>query len=251
MIQPKADSTSPFALPAFNAMVVGEGAIGAALVDELLALDNLENLVVLRRSAADDVRDDRLQYRPFDAGRLEQAPEIQDLGLGRLHVVINTIGVLHSSDLRPEKRLRDLELECLLQAFTINATVLPRLAQAYGSLLRHDEPAVLGSLSARVGSIEDNHLGGWYSYRASKAAHNMLLRTLAREWRVSHRNVAVAALHPGTVTSPLSAPFVSGNYRNRVLEPSESARALLGVLDALEPGDSGCFYDWRGERIPW
>jgi NAD(P)-dependent dehydrogenase (short-subunit alcohol dehydrogenase family) len=256
MTQAKTDHQSPFRLPSFNAMVVGEGAIGAALVDALLGYDNLHKLLVLRRSDAPCVdasgrEDPRLHYLRFDAATFDAPPALDGLDLGRLHVLINTIGILHGHGLQPEKRLRDVDPASLLQSFTLNATVLPRLAQAYGPLLRHNEPAVLGSLSARVGSIEDNQLGGWYSYRASKAAHNMLLRTLAREWRVSHRNVAVAALHPGTVKSPLSDPFVTAAYSKRVLDPAESARALLDVLESLGPEDSGRFYDWQGEPIPW
>ena len=110
---------------------------------------------------------------------------------------------------------------------------------------------MLASLSARVGSIEDNQMGGWYSYRASKAAHNMLLKTLAREWRVSHKNVAVVALHPGTVQSRLSEPFVTARYRNRVLAGEESAEALLAVIGGLNAKDTGSFLDWQGKAIPW
>jgi NAD(P)-dependent dehydrogenase (short-subunit alcohol dehydrogenase family) len=117
--------------------------------------------------------------------------------------------------------------------------------------MRHPEPAVLASLSARVGSIEDNELGGWYSYRAAKAAQNMLLRTLSREWSLSHRNVSVVALHPGTVESALSAPFISKSYSKRVLTANESAAALITVIDTLRPEQSGEFFDWQGTRIPW
>ena len=147
--------------------------------------------------------------------------------------------------------MRDLNLDNLLRSMIINAALLPRLAQAYGRALRHDEPSILASLSARVGSIEDNQMGGWYSYRASKAAHNMLLRTLAREWRISHRNAAVVALHPGTVASPLSEPFVTDSYGKRVLQPGECADALLGVLGGLGAADTGRFLDWQGQPIPW
>jgi NAD(P)-dependent dehydrogenase (short-subunit alcohol dehydrogenase family) len=106
-----------------------------------------------------------------------------------------------------------------------------------------DDPAALVSLAARVGSIEDNQLGGWYSYRASKVAYNMLLKTIASEWRISHRNVAVVALHPGTVYSRLSEPFLSERYKNRVLAPEECASSLLAVIGGLQLEDSGNFYD--------
>lgn len=113
------------------------------------------------------------------------------------------------------------------------------------------EPALLASLSARVGSIEDNRLGGWYSYRASKAAHNMLVRTIAHEWRLSHRNAAIVALHPGTVHSRLSEPFISPGYKNTVHTPAECADHLMRVLGALTAESSGQFYDWKGDAIAW
>ena len=151
----------------------------------------------------------------------------------------------------PEKRLRDLEPGNALHSFQVNALSLAHVAGAFGPLMRHGAPSVLASLSARVGSIGDNRQGGWYSYRMSKAAHNMLLRTLALEWKISHRNAIVVALHPGTVRSRLSAPFVTDRYANRVLQPAECAAALLGVIGNLSRDDSGRFLDWQGEEIPW
>ena len=246
-----ADVRSPLQLPRLNAMVVGGGAIGRAIAEALLARDNLERLVVLRRSDRERLDDPRVHYLAFDASSPAPLPSLDDCGVDRLQLLVNTVGLLHSAEQQPEKRVRDLELDKLLHAMTINAGLLPRLAQAYGRALRHDQPAILASLSARVGSIEDNDMGGWYSYRASKAAHNMLLRTLAREWRVSHRNAAVVALHPGTVASPLSEPFVTDSYSKRVLQPSECADALLAVLEKLGAADSGRFVDWQGKPIPW
>lgn len=242
---------SPLSLSRLNAMVVGGGAIGRAIADTLLAMDNLERLIVLRRSNRALTRDPRVIELSFDAASESDLPGLDGTGVDRLHLLVNTVGLLHGPDQQPEKRLRDLNLDNLLRSMTINAALLPRLAQTYGRALRHDEPSILASLSARVGSIEDNQMGGWYSYRASKAAHNMLLRTLAREWRISHRNTAVVALHPGTVASPLSEPFVTDSYGKRVLQPGECADALLGVLGGLGAADTGRFLDWQGQPIPW
>jgi NAD(P)-dependent dehydrogenase (short-subunit alcohol dehydrogenase family) len=138
-----------------------------------------------------------------------------------------------------------------MRSFAINAMVLPLLVQEFSGLLRHSDPALFASLSARVGSIEDNHLGGWYSYRASKAAHNMLLRTIANEWRLTHRNAVVVALHPGTVQSRLSKPFISPGYKNAVHTPAECAENLVRVLGALTADASGGFFDWEGKAIAW
>lgn len=237
-----------------NAIIVGNGAIGSALAESLLQSSELQHLVVLQRCRETSLRDSRVSIVEFDAEQAESvkaaAAAVREV-LQRAHVMINTVGMLHSEQQKPEKRLSSLEPENLQRSFFINATLLPTLVQAFGDLLRHDHPAVFASLSARVGSIEDNHLGGWYSYRASKAAHNMLLRTIAQEWRVSHRNASIVALHPGTVHSRLSKPFITASYKHPVRTPLECAESLLKVLGDLPPGSSGQFYDWQGKAIPW
>jgi NAD(P)-dependent dehydrogenase (short-subunit alcohol dehydrogenase family) len=237
-----------------NVVIAGGGALGAALLEALLQRPNLGQAAVLWRHTRPTVDDDRVTAVPFDAtdsATIEAAAQTVAERMERVHLLFNAVGMLHGPGGQPEKRVCDLRAQALLDAFAVNAAPVPLLAQAFGRLLRHREPAVFASLSARVGSIGDNQLGGWYSYRASKAAQNMLLRTLAMEWRISHRNVTVVALHPGTVRSPLSAPFLSNNYRNRVHSPSEAAEHLLAVIKRLEPGDSGSFYDWRGQPVPW
>lgn len=247
-------ATNPLELEAINAVVVGAGAIGTALVDELLEMPQVHHVFVLHRGTAPGFADPRVQCICFDAlngATIANASATVGLACKRIHLLINTVGMLHSPDQSPEKRLADFDAVNLQRSIALNATLLPLLAQAFASLLRHKEPAVLASLSARVGSLEDNKIGGWYSYRASKAAHNMLLLTLAREWRISYRNVIVLALHPGTVESRLSEPFVTSAYKNRVLSPAESASALLGVMAGQTFADSGSFFDWRGDKVPW
>lgn len=241
-------------LEAYNVIIVGDGAIGSALLDNLLRRPALVHAVVLGRSDKTGTQDSRITRLLFDADdpdSITRAASRTGELIGRAHLLINTVGMLHSGSQQPEKRLRSLDPQHLQQSFLVNATLLPLLAQAFGKLLRHDEPAMLVSLSARVGSIEDNKAGGWYSYRASKAAHNMLLKTLALEWKLSHRKTIVVALHPGTVISSLSEPFISPNYAKPLLSPAESAEALLQVMSQLQPEHSGSFYDWQGQRIPW
>ncbi|MFK7976995.1 MAG: SDR family NAD(P)-dependent oxidoreductase [Halioglobus sp.] len=241
----------------FNAVVVGNGAIGSALAQTLLQHPNLGKLLILQRSNTALLNDPRVSVLPFDAENPESiaaAAQLIGESAERVHVLLNTVGMLHSAEQfqqQPEKRLADVELASLQRSMLINAMLLPMLAKAFGRLLRHKEPAVLASLSARVGSIEDNSMGGWYSYRASKAAHNMLLRTIANEWRLSHRNAAIFALHPGTVQSKLSEPFVSPNYKHTVHTPEQCAQNLLNVLANLTLESSGGFYDWQGKAIPW
>ena len=208
----------------------------------------------LAREQKSETIDSRVSYLYLDAQDPESITSSAAAVGGeikRLHFLVNTVGMLHSKEHKPEKRLSDVSLANLQQSFAVNAVLAPLLAQAFSTLLRHKDPAVFASLSARVGSIEDNRLGGWYSYRTAKAAQNMLLRTLAREWSISHRNVSVVALHPGTVESDLSAPFITKGYRNRVLTPDESADALVHVVSDLRPGLSGAFFDWQGTEIAW
>jgi len=158
----------------WNAIVVGNGAIGTALAECLLQHAGLRQLVVLQRSHETSLSDPRVTIEEFDAEQpdtVTAAAATVRTFLQRAHLMINTVGMLHNAQQQPEKRLRSLEPANLQKSFTINAILLPTLVQAFGGLLRHDDPAIFASLSARVGSIEDNHLGGWYSYRASKAAH--------------------------------------------------------------------------------
>jgi len=237
-----------------NVVIAGSGGIGAAMVQHLLASYPVEKLFWLHRSEPADCNDPRVIKLFCDAtapASIVAATEAISQGCEQLHVVINTVGMLHAQGITPEKRLRDVSLEAMLELATVNAFFLPQLAAGLAPLLRHPQASILASLSARVGSITDNGMGGWYSYRASKAAHNMLLKTLAREWRVSHKLCSVVALHPGTVDTALSQPYTPANYRKRVLTPPECAEALLGVLGGLTTEQSGSFFSWEGEELPW
>jgi NAD(P)-dependent dehydrogenase (short-subunit alcohol dehydrogenase family) len=245
---------NPLAGETVNAVIAGGGAIGSALAAGLLSGFPVAKLYLLQRDTARPPHDPRIVKLPVDAlapNSLEPAMERIGDEVGAIHLVINTVGVLHGPGFGPEKRLADLEPGRLVESLQVNAIFAIELARAVSSLLKHPDPAIFASLSARVGSIEDNRMGGWYSYRASKAAHNMLIRNLANEWRLTHRNTTVLALHPGTVRSGLSEPFISPGYPHRVLSPGDCADALLTVLEGTDASDSGRFFDWQGEPIPW
>ncbi len=169
----------------------------------------------------------------------------------RVHCLVNCAGVLHGGGLRPERRLEDADPHGLQRSFVVNALGPLLVAKHFLTLLRHDESAVLANVSARVGSIEDNHIGGWYGYRAAKAAQNMFTRTLSIELRRRAPNVICVALHPGTVATELSQPFTRGLAPERVFEPRDAARKLLEVIRSLTPDDSGTFLDWARKPIPW
>ena len=138
----------------------------------------------------------------------------------------------------------------LLRDYRINTVGPALVAKHFLPLLPRDRRAVFAALSARVGSISDNRLGGWHSYRASKAGLNMILRNLAVELARSHPQAVVAGLHPGTVATDLSAPFQKGVRPEKLFTPAYSAERLLAVLDGLTPADSGGVFAWDGARIP-
>lgn len=164
-------------------------------------------------------------------------------------LVIVATGVLHSGQ-TPERSWRELTAEHLMRDYRINA-VGPALAARYFlPLVPRDQRAVFAALSARVGSIGDNRLGGWHSYRASKAGLNMILKTLSVELARTHPQAVVAGLHPGTVDTALSAPFQRGVKPEQLFAPAFSAARLLTVIEDLTPSESGGVFAWDGARIP-
>jgi NAD(P)-dependent dehydrogenase (short-subunit alcohol dehydrogenase family) len=224
----------------FHALVIGaSGTIGAAFVDLLTNSPRCGSVTALHRQStpALDFADEDSIARA--AAALADGP--------RFHLVINAAGLLHTADFMPEKRLGDLDYAQMQATFQAN-TFGPALVLRHFVPLLHRERAIMAMLSAKVGSIGDNRLGGWYSYRASKAALNMMIKTAAIEVARTQPNTVLVALHPGTVNSRLSQPF-RGETIGR---PANVAAAdMLRVLDALTPADSGAFRSYDGATLPW
>jgi len=170
---------------------------------------------------------------------------------GDLDQIIHVAGVLHGAGFGPEKRLEHLDPQTLGHVFAINAFGPILVAKHFADLLHHERPALFAALSARVGSIGDNHIGGWYAYRASKAALNQLLRTLSIELGRRSPNVIVVSLHPGTVDTDLSAPFQRRVPEHKLFSSERAADQLIDVIDGLGPDDTGSFRAWDGSPIPW
>ncbi|OQX38246.1 MAG: hypothetical protein B0D91_04655 [Oceanospirillales bacterium LUC14_002_19_P2] len=166
-------------------------------------------------------------------------------------VVINAMGILHDDHLQPEKRLQDISAESLTRYFAINTIIPGLLLKYFSGLMPKNTPAVFASLSAKVGSIGDNRLGGWYGYRASKAALNMLVKTAAIEIGRTHKQAAVVAIHPGTTVSNLSRPFTSNTPDDKLYTPELSGQRMVSVLAGMTADDTGQFFDWSGEVLPW
>jgi NAD(P)-dependent dehydrogenase (short-subunit alcohol dehydrogenase family) len=224
----------------YHALVVGSsGTIGAAITALLRSDPRCGSVQGLHRHS----------QPPLDfADESGVAVAASELARGpRLHLVVNATGMLHAPELMPEKRLADLDYAHLLAAFRAN-TFGPALLLRHIAPLLAPERGLMAMLSAKVGSIGDNRLGGWYSYRASKAALNMLVRTAAIELARTQPNSVLVSLHPGTVESPLSRPF-RGAASARPAH--DAAVDMLRVLDRLVPSDSGAFFAYDGSRLPW
>ena len=166
---------------------------------------------------------------------------------GPYQLIINTIGVLHTDRWMPEKRLDDLNSEQLVELMQINA-IGPGLTVRHFLPLLDPAGSLMVTLSAKVGSIQDNRLGGWYSYRSSKAAFNMLIKTASIELARTKPNIALIAMHPGTVNSKLSKPF-KGQQIGRAA--ADACIDMFNVMKSIEPKDSGSFISYSGERLPW
>lgn len=169
----------------------------------------------------------------------------------RLDRVISTTGVLLDDHTRPEKRIADLSPQAMLHSYQVNALGPIMLVKALWPALRGDHAVRVASLSARVGSISDNHLGGWYGYRASKAAQNQLMRTMAIELARHNPSACVATLHPGTVDTDLSRPFQGNVAPEKLFTAAYSASCLWSVIDNLRPEDTGGFFAYDGSPIPY
>jgi NAD(P)-dependent dehydrogenase (short-subunit alcohol dehydrogenase family) len=222
------------------AVVVGaSGGIGQAFVSLLNRSERFTRVVGFARPALD------LTLEPRVAAA---AREVAEQGLPVRLVVIAT-GFLHGGGMSPERSWRELNPEQMAHAFAVN-TIGPALVMKHFlPLLPREGKSVFAALSARVGSIGDNRLGGWYSYRASKAALNQFVRTASVELRRRQPEAICVALHPGTVDTRLSAPFAKAGLE--VGPPDLAAGRLLDCIDRLGPGDSGEFFDHMGERVAW
>jgi NAD(P)-dependent dehydrogenase (short-subunit alcohol dehydrogenase family) len=243
---------SSFGAPMRVALFGASGGIGGALLDQLAADERVGAIFAGSRSAPNAVRQKVTPFH-FDLTREDTiANAAARFGAdGALDLVLVTTGVLQEASMQPEKTWREFSAEAFAHAFAINATGPAMIAKHMLPLLARDRKAVFAALSARVGSIEDNRLGGWASYRASKAALHQIVRTCAIELARQRREAICVALHPGTVDTTLSAPFQRGVAAEKLFTPAYSAERLLAVIDSLTPAQSGQAFAWDGARIPF
>jgi NAD(P)-dependent dehydrogenase (short-subunit alcohol dehydrogenase family) len=228
----------------------GSGGIGRAFVRGLAGRANVETVTATYHRHRPAAEHPKVIWQQLDLSD-EASIRAWAAQIDEIDWLINAAGVLHTSTQGPEKTVRHIDPEFFLHSMTINTVPTLLLAKHLHARFRHGRAAVFATVSAKVGSIEDNRLGGWFSYRASKAALNMCLKTLAIEWRRTLPNVSVAALHPGTTDTALSKPFQHNVPREQLFAPAQSVDFMLRVLDGLEPGESGQFLAFDGERLPW
>jgi len=224
----------------FKAIVIGaSGSIGSAFVDALEEDPFCEKVIGIHRHSEIAIN----YHQPESIAQASQMLANH----GPFQLVIVATGILHSKEWSVEKKLADLNPSQLQDIFAIN-TVGPALVMKEFSNLMDKNGSSMVILSAKVGSIEDNRLGGWYSYRSSKAALNMIIKTASIELKRTKPNVCLIAMHPGTVNSNLSKPFGGESIGQA---PEQAAKMMLNVIRELTPDQSGSFLSYKNEVIPW
>ena len=224
----------------FRALIIGSsGTIGSAFMELLKNNPLCSDAVGIHRHSEPPIDYQNLDSIASCATALSAEAPFQ--------LIINTIGILHTNNWMPEKRLDDLNAEQLTELMKINA-IGPALTIRHLSKLLDPKNSIMVTLSAKVGSIEDNRLGGWYSYRASKAALNMLIKTASIEWARTKPNTALIAMHPGTVNSRLSKPFRGEQIGRPAID---AATDMFQVIENLKQEDSGSFVSYSGEKLLW
>ena len=232
------------------AIVGGSGGIGQAFVKNLVRQDKVQFVHATFNQNKPELTHPKVSWQSMDVMQ-ESSVQAWSETLGEIDWLINAAGILHSLDNYPEKSIRQFQPDFFLQNMSINALANLLLAKFTQDKFKHGRHVVFATISAKVGSIEDNRLGGWYSYRASKAALNMCVKTLAIEWKRTLPNVVVAAIHPGTTDTALSKPFQKNVPQGKLFNPDQSVGYMLDVLNGLTPEKTGRFWAYNGEQLPW
>lgn len=244
--------TGPTSACAATVVVIGaSGGIGQAFVAQIREREGWRILALARRPAD---RDDDPLIRSLPIDLLDEASiaaaASAAAAMPPIRLVVVATGLLHDDRIRPEKSLAALDPAALSRSFAVNTIGPALILKHFAPCLPRRGRSVIALLSARVGSIADNRLGGWYGYRASKAALNMVIRTASVELARTRPEAVCVGLHPGTVDTALSAPFAANIDAQKRFTPIQSARALLEVLDGLQPSDSGRVFAWDGSIVP-
>ncbi|WP_461535373.1 SDR family oxidoreductase [Spongorhabdus nitratireducens] len=228
----------------------GNGGIGRALVEDCLERYPHAQIVATWHRHKPVLACDNLQWYQVDVCSEQDIKQLAQQ-FQQLDLLINTVGLLHDEQHGPEKSIARFEASWLQRSMEVNVAPSLMLARYFQPLLKKSARSCFAVISARVGSIEDNRLGGWISYRSSKAALNMAMKTLSIEWQRAVPGCCVTVLHPGTTDTQLSQPFQRNVQEGQLFDPAKTAGLLLDVIAGLNPEDSGRFYAYDGSLIPW
>ena len=237
-------------IPSHIVVIGGSGGIGYAIVQKLLSLFPNALVHATYHRHEPGFQAPNLKWTQLD---ITSPTEISQFGLqfSRVDWLINCVGMLHTPEHGPEKNIESIDGQFFLRNIEVNTLPTLLLTQAFFPAFKVSPSVKLAVISARVGSIEDNGLGGWYSYRASKAALNMVVKNLSIEMRRRLKQATVLALHPGTTDTELSKPFQTNVPEGKLFNADNVALDLLNLIANSTPSDSGQFWDYRGENIPW
>lgn len=248
---------------ATNALVVGATrGIGLGFVRSLLTLSQVKRIFCTYRNSSNSGElmtlqqdhPERIVCLKMDVTEeseiMSALQQIRDSD-GELHLALYCVGVLHENELTPEKSLRQINAENLLHSFQVNSIGAVLVAKHLVPLFHREKESIFACISAKVGSIGDNRLGGWYGYRASKAALNMLIKTTAIEYRRRCPKTIVVILHPGTTDTALSEPFQENVPPEQLFSVEKTVGLLSDVMAKLTIEDSGEFFSWNGTQLPW
>ncbi|MFG1492772.1 SDR family NAD(P)-dependent oxidoreductase [Halobacteriovorax sp. ZH4_bin.1] len=242
-----------------NALIIGAGhGIGFGIVQNLL--ENYSGIFVKatyrrKKSALDllnlkKVFPNNLEVYQVDPSKEDHLKNLAQENINNsFDLIINSVGFLHTENISPEKSLREFDPDTFLELIRVNAMITPLLAKYLEKNLS-SSPSLFATISAKVGSIEDNKIGGWYSYRASKAALNMLIKNIAIEFERKRKKCLVLAIHPGTTRTDLSEPFIE-RTSYIIHETHETASNILNIINNRELNETGKFLSWDGGEIPW
>ncbi|MDD1782884.1 SDR family NAD(P)-dependent oxidoreductase [Enterovibrio sp. ZSDZ35] len=234
-----------------NILIIGgSGGIGKAIIKHITRSFPEASVYATYHSTLPELKQSNITWFKTNTSLDTDIKELAEK-VPSLDILINAVGFLHTFDQKPEKSVTQFTVDFFNQ--NLNANTLPTLllAKHFSTHLKAKKQTYFISLSARVGSIEDNELGGWISYRCSKAALNMAIKTISIEWKFKLPNCCVFAFHPGTTDTPLSEPFQKNVPTHKLFTPAYVSQQLFKLIDKTRPTDTGKFYSFNGEELPW
>jgi NAD(P)-dependent dehydrogenase (short-subunit alcohol dehydrogenase family) len=233
-----------------NVAIIGSsGAIGRAFLDAYIADKDISNIYSISRTEVKS-NDKRIIHINIDVtDEVSVKAAASKIEENRLDRLIVATGVLHTKSFGPEKSIKDIKIENFVKIFSVNTFGPALIGKYFLPLMTKDQKSIVAFLSARVGSISDNKLGGWHAYRASKSALNQIIKNFSIEAKRTNSSGIIIGLQPGTVKSKLSEPFQKNVKKGKLFLPEDSVDSLVKVIENVMQNDSGKIFDWEGEEI--